>query len=114
MYNKSLLAPLNLLSSSALKNSIVEPFKKVYVDVVLCHCERFHLSVLTNIFLKSFITPLLKCGVDSATIEHSKPAVDKALFIMIGAIPNVFPDYMVCPPTIKQGDKPSLFHLDNL
>jgi hypothetical protein len=43
------------------------------------------------IFKKSFIAPLLKCGIVSLTTDISKCGVLAAKSISIGRIPNVFP-----------------------
>lgn len=93
----SRLAPRNLELSSALKNSIKLPLANSYFSRVLLNLSSKNLPVHFIIFSKSRNAPLLKCGIDSATMLISKPAVLVALSINIGIIPNVFPAHS--PPT---------------
>ena len=87
----SRLAPRNLELSSALKNSIKLPLANSYFSRVLLNLSSKNLPVHFIIFSKSRNAPLLKCGIDSATMLISKPAVLVALSISTGNIPKVLP-----------------------
>ena len=77
---------------------MAELLANVYLKSVAFHRCGFHRPVNTIIFLKSFIAPLLRCGIDSATTEISRSSVLQHKSISIGRIPKVLPAEV--PPCI--------------
>ena len=96
MYNQSRRAPLNFASLSALKNSICDPLAKLYLKSVAFHRSSNHRPVSNIIFLKSFMAPRFKCGIDSATIDISLNGFFAAMSTNMGMIAYVLPT--CCPP----------------
>ena len=87
----SRLAPLNLLESSALKNSTKLPFANSYFSSDLLKRSSTKRLVHFITFKKSRNAPRRKCGIDSATTLISSPPVFVALSMSIGSMPKVFP-----------------------
>ena len=89
---------------------MAELFEKLYLKSVAFHRFGFHRPVNTIIFLKSFIAPLFKWGIDSATTEISRSSVLQHKSISIGRIPKVLPaEVPPCIPFVNLVSPKTLF-----